>query len=597
MSEQHTLCAAFQATARQHPDLVALRTPGGAVSITWREYARRVRAIAAGLAARGVGHGDAVGIMLTNRPEFHLVDTAALHLGALPFSVYNTSAPDQLTHVFANAGNRIVVTEAAFVATLRAAAPGLRLVCVDGPVDGGETLADLEAAGDPDFDLDTAWRAVAPDDLATIIYTSGTTGPPKGVELTHANLMAVSGAVKNAFELLPGDRVISFLPSAHIADRVVSHYASLLFGTVVTSLADPRRLGEVLPEVRPHLFFAVPRVWQKFKLAVDTALAAEPSPAKRAVAAWAVDVGVRRARLRAADRPVPIRLGLAHRVADRLVLARLRARLGLTEAKVPASGAAAIPVEILEFFWGVGIPVYEIWGMSETAGLGTSGRPGANRLGTVGTPVHGTEVRVADDGELLIRGPSVMRGYRGDPGRTAETVDPDGWVHTGDVGVIDPDGYVSIVDRKKELIINSAGKNMSPTNIENAIKAASGVIGQVVAIGDDRPYISALVVLDQDAAAGLAAAHGLPTASPGAVVAADEVRALVTAAVRTGNARLSRVEQVKRFRIVPAFWEPGGDELTPTLKLRRKPIAEKYAHAIDDMYADQPTEETVNLGA
>ncbi|GLZ43345.1 long-chain fatty acid--CoA ligase [Actinokineospora sp. NBRC 105648] len=597
MSEHDTLVAAFQATARQHPDLVALRTPGGIVSITWAEYARRVRAIAAGLAAVGVERGDTVGLMLTNRPEFHLVDSAALHLGALPFSVYNTSAPEQLAYVFSNAGNKVIVTERLFVPTLRAAVPDARLVSVDGPAEGATTLAELEAGGDPDFDLDAAWRAVRPDDIATIIYTSGTTGPPKGVELTHANVMAVSGAVKAAFELLPGDRVLSFLPSAHIADRVVSHYASILFGTVVTSVADAKQLATALPEVRPHLFFAVPRVWQKFKLAIDTALAAEPSAAKRKIAAWAIDVGTRRVRLVEAGKSVPPTLAAQHALADKLVLSKLRARLGLAEAKVPASGAAAIPVETLEFFWAIGIPVYEIWGMSETAGLGTSGLVGRNKIGTVGTAVHGTEVRLDDDGELLIRGPSVMRGYRDDPKRTAETIDTDGWVHTGDIGRIDEDGFVSIVDRKKELIISSSGKNMSPTNIENAIKAASSLIGQVVAIGDARPYISALVVLDQDAAAGLAVKHGLPESSPGAVAASDQVRTLIADAVRAGNTKLSRVEQVKRFRIVPAFWEPGGDELTPTLKLRRKPIADKYAHDIDDLYAEAPAAETVNLGA
>ncbi|RLK55404.1 AMP-dependent synthetase/ligase [Actinokineospora cianjurensis] len=589
MDEYLTLCAAFQDTAQINPAQIALRTPGGVVSYTWRDYEQRVRSIAAGLAALGVVRGQAVGLMLTNRPEFHLVDTAVLHLGALPFSVYNTSSPDQLTHVFANAGNRIVVTERSFVPLLRSAAPKLRLVCVDGAVEGAESLAQVEAAGSPDFDFDAAWRAVAPDDVATIIYTSGTTGPPKGVELTHANVMAVAAAVKQAFELLPGDRVVSFLPSAHIADRVASHYASILFGTEVISVADARDLATALPDARPHLFFAVPRVWQKFQLAIESAVAAEPHRLKRAIAAWSLDVARRHLR-----RPRSWYLTGCHAVADRVVLRRLRARLGLAEVKVPASGAAAIPVETLEFFWAIGIPVYEIWGMSETAGLGTSGRVGHNKIGTVGTPVHGTEVRLADDGELLIRGASVMLRYRDDPIRTAATIDPDGWVHTGDLGVIDDDGFVSIVDRKKELIITSSGKNMSPTYIENAIKAANPAISQVVAIGDNRPYICALVVLDPDAAASLAAAHNLPT-TPDALATALPIRSLVTAAIRTANTKLSRVEQVKRFHILPTYWPPGGDELTPTLKLRRKPISEKYAQTITNLYAETPTPDTVNL--
>ncbi|SDH44580.1 Long-chain acyl-CoA synthetase (AMP-forming) [Actinokineospora alba] len=592
-----TLCEAFQATAKEIPNLVALRTTGDAVSIKWQEYADRVRRIAAGLAAQGVKRGDTVGIMLTNRPEFHLVDTGALHLGAVPFSVYNTSAPEQLAYVFSNAGNSVVVTEKAFLPTLRATGADLKIVCVDGAEEGTTTLADLEAAGDPDFDFEAAWRAVEPGDLATIIYTSGTTGPPKGVELTHRNVLAVADAVRSAYEVDPGDRVLSFLPSAHIADRVISHYLSMLFGTIVTSVADPKQLAAALPDARPHVFFAVPRVWQKFKLAIETGLAAEPSGAKRKIAGWALDVGRKVAKLQLADEPVPAALGFQHKLADKLVLSKLRKKLGLDEAKVPASGAAAIPVDTMEYFWGIGIPVYEIWGMSETGGLGTSCRAGQVKLGTVGTPVHGAEVTLADDGELLIRAASVMRGYRNDPTRTAETIDTDGWVHTGDIGVIDADGYVTIVDRKKELIINSSGKNMSPTNIENAVKAASSLIGQVVAIGDDRPYVSALIVVDQDAAAGLAAKHGLDATSPSAVLNHEAVRTLITDAVRKGNATLSRVEQIKRFRIVPGFWEPGGDELTPTLKLRRKPIAEKYAHDIDDLYADSPTPETINVGS
>ncbi|CRK58918.1 Long-chain-fatty-acid--CoA ligase [Alloactinosynnema sp. L-07] len=595
MSQPESLCAAFQSTARQIPDQVALRTTGDVVSIKWREYADRVRGIAAGLASLGVGKCDTVGIMLTNRPEFHLVDTAALHLGAVPFSVYNTSAAEQLNYVFSNAGNKIVVTEKVFLPTLRAVDAELTIICVDGAAEGVMTLADLESAGAPDFDFDAAWAAVEPEDIATIIYTSGTTGPPKGVELTHRNVLAVTDAVRAAYDVTPGDRVLSFLPSAHIADRVIAHYLSMFFGTVVTSVADPKQLVTALPDARPHVFFGVPRVWQKFKLAIDTALAAEPSGAKRKIAAWALAVGRRKALLELAGESIPATLAVQHKLADKLVLSKLRHKLGLDEAKVPASGAAAIPLDTIEFFWGIGLPVYEIWGMSETAGLGTSTRAGAVKLGTVGTPVHGAEITLADDGELLIRAGSVMRGYRNDPEKTAETVDADGWVHTGDIGVIDADGYVTIVDRKKELIINSSGKNMSPTNIENAVKAASSLIGQVVAIGDDRPYISALIVVDQDAATALAAKHGIDTSSPSAVLTHDSLRTLVTDAVRKGNTTLSRVEQIKRFRIVPTFWEPGGDELTPTLKLRRKPIAEKYAHDIDDLYADSPTPSTVNV--
>ncbi|UVS81264.1 long-chain fatty acid--CoA ligase [Actinokineospora sp. UTMC 2448] len=593
MSSPETLCSAFQDIAGRQPDVVALRAPGDVVSLRWRDYAERVRGVAAGLAALGVGRGDTVGIMLANRPEFHVVDAGALHLGAVPFSVYNTLAAEQLAYVLANAGNSVVVTEEQFLPVVRASGADVRVVCLEEGVEGTMSLRELEESGAPDFDFDAAWRAVGPDDLATIIYTSGTTGPPKGVELTHRNVLAVADAVKQAFQVRHGDRVLSFLPSAHIADRVVAHYTSILFGSVVTSVADPKQLAAGLADCHPTVFFAVPRVWQKFKLAIDTALAGEPEK-KRKIATWAIQTGVKHARLSVAGKPVPALLNIQHKLADKLVLSKLRHKLGLDECRVAVSGAAAIPVDTLEYFWGLGIPVYEVWGMSETAGLGTSCRPGQVKLGSVGMAVHGAEVGLADDGELLVRSPSTMRGYRGDPQRTAETIDMDGWVHTGDIGVIDADGFVSIVDRKKELIINSGGKNMSPTNIENAIKAASSVIGQVVAIGDDRPYVTALVVLDVDAAAGLAAKLGV-AASPSAIAEHEQVRELVAEAVRAGNARLARVEQVKRFRILSAAWEPGGDELTPTLKLRRKPIARKYAHEIDDLYAESPSPATISV--
>ncbi|MFC5286211.1 AMP-dependent synthetase/ligase [Actinokineospora guangxiensis] len=593
MSSPNTLCSAFQDIAARQPDLVALRTPGDAVSLRWREYADRARAVAAGLAALGVGRGDTVGIMLANRPEFHVVDAGALHLAAVPFSVYNTLAAEQLAYVFANAGNSVVITEEQFLPAVKASGADVRIVCVEPGVAGTMSLAELEAGGAADFDFEGSWKAVEPEDVATIIYTSGTTGPPKGVELTHRNVLAVADAVRDAFDIQHGDKVLSFLPSAHIADRVVSHYSSILFGSVVTSVGDAKQLAAGLADCHPQVFFGVPRVWQKFKLAIDTGLAAEPEK-KQKIAKWAIQTGIQHVKLTLEGKPVPGLLKIKHKVADKLVLSKLRHKLGLDEARVAVSGAAAIPVETMEFFWGLGIPVYEVWGMSETAGLGTACRPGKVKLGSVGVAVHGTEVALAEDGELLVRSDSVMRGYRADPARTAETIDSDGWVHTGDIGVIDAGGFVSIVDRKKELIINASGKNMSPTNIENAVKAASSVIGQVVAIGDDRPYVTALVVLDADAAAGLAGTLGI-AAAPAAIAEHEEVRAMVAAAVREGNGKLARVEQVKRFRILTSAWEPGGDELTPTLKLRRKPIATKYSHEIDDLYAESPTPATVSL--
>ncbi len=597
-ADRTTLCTACQDRVANTPDELALRSVGGAVTFTWRQYGERVRSIAADLAALGVARGDTVALMTTNCVEFHLVDSAALHLGATPFSVYNTSAPDQIAYLFGNAGNRVVVAQRQFIPRIREVAEGIaHFICVDGEIEGAITLEQLEAGGDPEFDFEAAWRAVEPTDLATIIYTSGTTGPPKGVELTHHNVTAEATAVEQLFNLRSGWHILSYLPLAHIADRVTAHYSMMLFGAVTTPLDDPRKLAAALPDVRPHLFFGVPRIWEKFKSAVETALAAEPRALRRTIAYWAVRVGAQRARYTLAGRPVPQPLALRYRIADALVLAKLRHRVGLDRAVICASSAAPIAAETLEFFWGLGLPVYELWGMSETSGVSTSNAPGRVKLGTVGRVVPGTEVTIAEDGELLTRGPGIMRGYRNDPEQTAAAVDAEGWLHTGDIATVDAEGYVTIVDRKKELIINEAGKNMSPANIENTIKAASSMLGQVVVIGDARPYICALVVLDPEAAAALAARHGLTDASPAALVAHPEIRELVTAAVKAGNQKLSRVEQVKRFRILPAVWEPGGDELTPTLKLRRKPIAEKYRHEIDEMYTKVPAGDTIDVSA
>ncbi|HEY7594723.1 MAG TPA: long-chain fatty acid--CoA ligase [Actinophytocola sp.] len=590
-----TLCAAFQDFVARTPDAVVLRTPGDAVTVTWRQWDQRVRSIAAGLAALGVGRGDTVGLMLTNRPEFHLADAAALHLGAAPFSIYNTSAPEQIEYLFANAGNKVVFCDERFLPRIREVSASVaHIVCVDGPADGAMSLAELESRGAPDFDFEAAWRAVEPTDLATIIYTSGTTGPPKGVELTHANVIAETDATRAVFDVAPGDRGISYLPAAHIADRVTAQYFAILFGIQVTCVADLTKLAEALPDTRPTALFAVPRVWQKIKAAIDAGVAAE-SGAKKRIAEWAIKAGIRAARAELAGRPLPATLAFEHRLADRLVLAKLRAKLGLDECRGPSSGASAIAPEILEFFWGLGIRIYEVWGMSETGGATTANTPGHTKLGTVGRVFPGMEIKLAPDGELLTRGPAVMRGYRNDPEKTAEAIDADGWLRTGDIAQIDEDGYVKIVDRKKELIISAAGKNMSPTNIENAIKATTSLVGQVVAIGDDRPYITALAVLDPDAAAAFAARQGLSSASPAELIANPDVRAAVLAGVKAGNEKLARVEQLKRIRLLPAAWEPGGDELTPTMKLRRKPIAEKYAHEIDSLYDKTPSDEVLEI--
>jgi long-chain acyl-CoA synthetase len=583
-----TMCEAFQATATRYAREVALRTPGGAVSITWEAYAGQVRRIAAGLAGLGVGRGDTVALMMTNRPEFHLVDTAAFHLGAIPFSVYNTFAAEQIAQVLANAGNRVAVCEEQFASRLLEVTRGTaveHVVCVDGRPDGTVTLEELAAGGDPGFGFESCWRTVQPDDVLTLIYTSGTTGPPKGVEITHAQMLAELAATNALIPVGVGDRLISYLPSAHVADRWGCHYNSMFSGVQLTTLADMKALLGALTDVRPTIFGGVPRVWEKLKVGIEAMVAYEPDQARRKGMQEAFRVARHYVDAVQAGQ-VPAELAEAYRRADEQVMSKIRSLLGLDQVRVAVSGAAPVAPEVLEFMLTLGIPVAEVWGMSECSAVGTANPPGAVRIGTVGPAIPGVQLKLADDGELLLRGPIVMKGYHNDPARTAEAIDPDGWLHTGDLAAIDDDGYVRITGRKKELIINAAGKNMSPSNIEGAVLAASLLIAQVVAVGDRRPYIVALIALDPDAAAAFAAQNGIADPEPAVLADHPAVQAAVGAAVETANGRLSRVEQIKRFAIVPVSWEPGGDEITPTMKLKRQAIAAKYADVIESLYAE-----------
>ncbi|MFD4352563.1 AMP-dependent synthetase/ligase [Nocardia sp. NPDC058518] len=581
-----SLCAAFQATAARLPDRVALRGPGGTASLTWRQYADRVRDLATGLSALGVAAGDTVAIMLTNVPEFHLADTAVLHTGATPFSIYNTFTAEQIAHLLANAGSRVVITESQFLETVRAAdiAGGIEhIICIDGPAAATLTIDDVAGMVAPDFDFDASWRAVGPDSLLTIVYTSGTTGPPKGVELTHANMLAEFQAVKQLFDVRPEDTVISYLPDAHLANRAFCHYNNLLEGVQVTTVADPKQLVSALPQLRPTLFLAVPAIWYKIKAGVE-ALVAQEHPVKRTLVSWALGVGQETARLNSDGLSVPTGLGIQHRVAERLVLSTLRRRMGMDRVRGGLTGASPIAPEAMTFIIGLGIPVCEAWGMTETSAVATVNPPDAIRLGTVGRALPGSEVAVAEDGELLVRGPLVMRGYRNDPEQTAAAIDADGWMHTGDVGSIDADGYVRILDRKKELIINAAGKNMSPSNIEGAVRVSCPLVAAVIAIGDNRKYVTAILTLDPDACAAYAQRHGLLDPTPAALATNPDVVVAIETGIAAANHRLSRVEQIKKHTVLPVIWEPGGDELTPKMSLKRKVITEKYAAEIEAMY-------------
>jgi long-subunit acyl-CoA synthetase (AMP-forming) len=583
-----TLPQAFQRTARIGPDAVAVRTVGDTQTLTWREYAAQVRQVAAGLAALGVGRGDTVSLMMANRIEFYPLEVGAQHVGATSFSVYNGLAAKQLTHVLANAGTKVVFCEEQYVDRIKASDAGIdTIVCIDGYPEGTMSVDDLIACGSADFDFESTWRAVQPDDVATLVYTSGTTGNPKQVETTHASLLSEVFGLDEVLGLRYGDRVTSFLPTAHIADRLNALYAQEVIGTQVTVVADIETIATALPEVRPAFWGAMPLVWEKLKTGIEANVAAETG-VKKALNNWALGtVHTRACALLGGSEP-----GIADRVqyavADILVLGKIRAAIGLDQARWLICGDAPIPRETLAFFAGLGLPVTEAWGMTELSGIATVSHPREAVLGCVGKPLPGLEARVAADGELLVRGPLVMKDYRNEPQMTAEAIDSDGWLHTGDIATVDDDGNVSVIDRKNELIVNAAGKTMSPCHIENTIRAACGLIGAMMTVGDARPYNTALIVLNAEAARAYATRKGLADASPETLAVDVDVMAQIATAVGRGNATLSPGEQIKRFKVLPVFWEPGGDEITLTMKLKRKPVTQKYAADIAELYAAQP---------
>jgi long-chain acyl-CoA synthetase len=453
-----TLCGAFQHTVAATPDQIALRTPGGAVEITWREYGERVSCIAGALAAAGQGPGDVVALMLTNRPEHNLIDTAAMHLGATPFSVYATSPVDEVAWLLERSQARVVFTEPAFADRVLEAAssvPGVEeVVLVEGDAVGARTLAEVESTPAPaGFDFDASWRSVEPDSPITLIFTSGTTGEPKGVQHTHSSILCMLRSLDQVSPVSPGGRVVSFLPMAHIAERYVSHYSSMAFGYSITTVGDPKALASALPEVRPTRMFAVPRIYEKLHAGLEGAIAAE-APVRQRAARDAIELGLRKVRAEQAAEAVPAELLAEYAKADGQVLSGFRAKLGLDQLEWPAVGAAPTPYSVLEFFHAIGVPIQELWGMSETL-LVTLNPPARVKLGTVGPPMPGVGMKLGPDGEVLISGGSLMLGYKGRDDLTAEAI-VDGWMHTGDIGKIDGDGYLRIIDRKKELIINSS---------------------------------------------------------------------------------------------------------------------------------------------
>jgi long-chain acyl-CoA synthetase len=583
------LAEAFLATVSEVGDAVAIRTGDDSVAWTWNEVSRRAAASAGAFAALGVERGESVALMLDNRPEFIPLDLGAVMLGAVPFSIYQTLAAEEIEYLLRDAGAKVVFVEAAYSDQMKQALAGVDcvekvVVLADDAPDGWMTLEEFDAL-DPEYDPSAAIAGIDDDSLLTLIYTSGTTGPPKGVELTHRNLMTLVAGIQDLISFEAGvSKVISWLPAAHIAERGAHYYLPVISGAQITICPNPREIVGFLPQVQPTWFFAVPRIFEKLKAGIEAMIEGKPEDEK-AVAREALSAAVQKVRLEQAGEDVPEDLIAAVAKADAAMFSGLRKMLGLEELEAVNVGAAPTPVETLEFFHAIGIPIGELWGMSETCGVATCNPPGRVKIGTVGPPVAGVSIRLADDGEVMVKADSVMRGYRNLPGKTEETIDGE-WLLTGDIGTLDEDGYLSIVDRKKEIIINAAGKNMSPANIEGHLKSASPLIGAAVAIGDNRPYNVALFTLDPDFAPVWAQQQGLEEDDIAALAGSDRVREALQTAVDEANEKLARVEQIKKFAILPEIWMPGGDELTPTMKLKRKPIDAKYSEQIEGLYGE-----------
>ena len=587
--EHLNLLAAFLATVDSVGESVAIRTSDDSVSWTWAQLAEKAEGIAGGLVDLGVGKGDAVALMLDNRPEFIPIDLGAVMVGAVPFSIYQTLAAEEITYLIRDAGAKVVFVEEGYADRMREAladVEGVEKVVVFSADPPGDWMAfeEFEENSEP-FDSRKAAGAIEADDLLTLIYTSGTTGPPKGVELTHRNLMTLVAGIQDLISFEAGkSRVISWLPAAHIAERGAHYYLPVISGAQITICPNPREIVGFLPQVQPTWFFAVPRVFEKIKAGIEAMVEGKPAD-EQSAAKRALEAAVEKVRLEQSGEEVPQDLVDTVQAADEQMFSGIRSMLGLEDLEAVNVGAAPTPMETLEFFHAIGIPIGELWGMSETCGVATCNPPGKVKIGTVGPPVAGVEIRLADDGEVMVKADSVMRGYRNLPDKTEETFQ-DGWLLTGDIGALDDEGYLSIVDRKKELIINAAGKNMSPANIEGHLKASSPLIGSAVAIGDNRPYNVALLTLDPDFAPVWAQQKGIEDTGMDALAESPEIAEALDAAVDQANSKLARVEQIKKFAILSDVWMPGGDELTPTMKLKRKPIDAKYADRIEALYSE-----------
>jgi len=583
-----TIPGEFLKTVQAHPNQTALRWQDEATgewsSMSYAAYADFVGRAAGWYRHLGVQPGDRIVLMMRNVPQFHASDMAAYFCGATPVSIYNSSSSEQIDYLVNHSGAVLAVVENQtfldrFLAVRDQLTTVRNIILLNG--DAPEGVLGIEDDPGESVDLEASAALCTPDQLATMIYTSGTTGPPKGVMLTHANVAWTVESLKRGipFDDFVGKRVISYLPMAHIAERMTSHYAGAFFGYEITCCPDPSGIAGYMKEVRPNFMFGVPRVWEKLYAGINAALALDPDKAAQ------FNDGV------AAAMPLAEKVDWGTATEEeqatwdflQSVFAGVRALIGLDECESAVTGAAPIPAEMLRWFRAIGIPLSEIYGMSESSGPMTWTATKV-KAGTVGPAIAGCEVELAEDGEIICRGGNVFQGYLNDPEKTAEALDDEGWLHSGDIGVVDEDGYVKIVDRKKELIITAGGKNISPANLEAALKMIS-IVGQACAIGDQRPFVSALVVLDPEVAPAWAASQGIESLSLAELATHERVLAEIEAQLEAVMAGFNNAERVKKVRVIGEEWLPDTDLLTPTAKLKRRGVHTRYTVEIESLYS------------
>ncbi len=596
---QDTLPRLFRHVVRERGDRVAMREKDLGIwrGISWREYGEQAKRVGLGLVALGLRPRDVVSIVADNSPEWLYTDLGVMSVAGIPNGIYTTDSARQVEYIVNDSGTRFFFAENEEqldkILEVRDRCPGLVKIFVydmdglhafhDEQVMPFAALLELGARYDRDHPgaFDRLVDIAQPDDLAILVYTSGTTGPPKGAMLTHRNILFQLAYADFITPLREGDQQLSFLPLCHVAERTFTVFNPLYTGSTVNFAESIDTVPENIREVAPALFFAVPRIWEKFYSGVALRMR-DATWLGRFAYEQAFRIGRRIAEARIAGRPPSAWERLAFRVADFLVLDNVKRSIGLHRARGAATGAAPIAPDLIRWYLALGINMVEVYGQTENTGLATAMPPDRIKLGSVGVARPGTEVRVSPEGEILLKGPHVFKGYYGKPEKTAETV-VDGWLHTGDVGTIDAEGFVRITDRMKDIIITAGGKNVTPSEIENQLKF-SPYISDAVVIGDRRKFLSCLVMIDHETVAQFAQESNVPFSNFASLCRAPEVQELIRGEIERVNRQLARVETIKTFRLIEQLLTPEDEELTPTMKLRRTFVNVKYKDLIEGMY-------------